>query len=70
VQHRRPRPIQPPSKLVQQTNEKALRNERLFCWVEVLTHPRHCERSEAIQQAKSWIASSQVLLAMTDEGEA
>ena len=32
-----------------------------------LVHQRHCERSEAIQLrcSKSWIASSQVLLAMT-----
>jgi hypothetical protein len=34
------------------------------------THPRHCERSEAIQPRlkEGWIASSQVLLAMTVMG--
>jgi hypothetical protein len=34
-------------------------------------YPRHCERSEAIQNpsaAAAWIASSQGLLAMTEDG--
>src|SRR5947207_9743414 len=35
-----------------------------------LSSPRHCERSEAIQEAtkQDWIASSQELLAMTGQG--
>jgi hypothetical protein len=34
----------------------------------IVTSPRHCERSEAIQEPrkKDWIASSRELLAMTE----
>ena len=56
---------------LQRTVEATLRCVRGAREKSTHTHPRHCERSEAIQSLFAegfWIASSQALLAMTEQG--